>query len=500
MAPRQGRTKVPLRPYSSDRFSRFLALVVGLGLLVGSPSWAKTNSDLRKWAEGPIRYIARKDEVKHFKSLETDEAMAIFIEKFWRRRDPTPGTLTNEYREIFWRRVQESNNSFVDSTKPGWMTDRGKIWILYGPPTDIESYDDLQSDRTTGHGVIRWIYEGRPGQRMDVSPIVVVPFQRDTSGEYHLSYDPKLSSVFFDALAISENRFDQYDNFFEMMGSPTRSELSVMLDLGRMQEVPPADQVLLESVETMEAYQTLPLVVNLDRYYRPDDGRPIAVISVDLVNIVTPEKPAVIARFVPTAPGEDTRVLGEDSFRVFKGTDYRMAQGRIELDPGNYTMTVVVADPVAVQTGLHTISIDIPDVPKSIRLSDTVWAVDVDPVEYRSLASYDEPFHIGPFRVLPKPDSIYRQSDVVMLFLEVYGAEYPMRAAFQLEGLDEEGNWVPLGQPSVLEQSAAELAWEVPTNERWPVGKYRVRIDVTDAQDRLVTTQAEFELAIPDPS
>jgi len=491
---------VSIRQRKALRIQRLLAFCVGLALFAASPTWAKPGSALRKWVEGPIRYIAQKDEMKRYKSLETDEAMAIFIEKFWRRRDPTPKTLTNEYREMFWRRVQEANNSFVDSTKPGWMTDRGKIWVLYGPPSEISSYDDLQTDRTTGHGVIRWIYEGRPGQRMDVNPIVVVPFQRDPSGEYILSYDPKLSSVFFDALAISEGRFDEYDRFFDLVGSPTRSELSVMLDLGRMQEVPPADQVLLETVETMEAYHTLPLTVNLDRYYRPDDGQPIAVISVDLLNINTPEKPAIVARLVPRDPEAETRVLGEDSFRVFKGEDYRMAQGRLALDPGEYTLTVVVADPIAVQTGLHTSDVDMPEVPKTIRLSDAVWAVDVEPVEYKSLSSYDEPFHVGPFRVLPKPDSVYKQGEVVMLFFEVYGAGFPLSATFQLEGLDEAGNWVPLGQPSLLEQAAAELAWEVPTNERWPVGEYRVLVEVTDAEDRLVTTQVEFQLAIADAS
>ena len=196
----------------------------------------------------------------------------------------------------------------------------------------------------------------------------------------------------------------------------------------------------------------------------------------------------------------ETRVLGEDSFKVFKGTDYRMAQGRLELDPGKYTMTVVVADPVAVQTGLHTSDVEMPDVPKTIRLSDAVWAVDVEPVPYKSLASYDEPFHVGPFRVLPKADSIYKQGDVVMLFFEVYGAGFPLRATFQLEGLEEGGDWVPLGQPTVLEQEAGEVAWEVPTNESWPVGNYRVRVEVTDAEDRLVTTQVEFQLAIPDAS
>jgi hypothetical protein len=187
-------------------------------------------------------------------------------------------------------------------------------------------------------------------------------------------------------------------------------------------------------------------------------------------------------------------MLGEDSFRVVDGTDYRMAQGRLALNPGGYQMTVIVADPIAVQTGLHTTRIEVPEVPNSIRLSDTVWAVLVEPVEYKSLSSYDEPFHVGPFRVLPKPDSVYTQGDAVMLFFEVYGAEYPLRATFQLEGLDEKGNWLPLGQPSAIEQGAGELAWEVPTNERWPVGHYRVSIEVADAGERLVATQVAFEL------
>ena len=56
------------------RSTAVAALVAALGLLAGPAGDAKPSSELRKWAEGPIRYIARKDEVKHFKSLETDEA------------------------------------------------------------------------------------------------------------------------------------------------------------------------------------------------------------------------------------------------------------------------------------------------------------------------------------------------------------------------------------------------------------------------------------------
>ena len=124
---------------------RWIACGVGLAVLVGSPIEAKSG-DLKKWVEGPIRYISKKEEIKQFKSLDTDEGRAVFVERFWRRRDPSPGTLTNEYRQLFWRRVQEANNSFVDSTKPGWMTDRGKIWILYGPPTEIDSDPTLKTD------------------------------------------------------------------------------------------------------------------------------------------------------------------------------------------------------------------------------------------------------------------------------------------------------------------------------------------------------------------
>ena len=103
------------------------------------PLFAAGDSELRKWHEGPIRYIAVKEEVQEYKRLEGDSARALFIERFWRRRDPTPDTLTNEYRQLFWERVQQANASFLDSTKPGWMTDRGKIWILYGRPDTIDN-------------------------------------------------------------------------------------------------------------------------------------------------------------------------------------------------------------------------------------------------------------------------------------------------------------------------------------------------------------------------
>ena len=118
---------------------------------------------VREWIQGPVRYIALPEEIDLFKSLPDETARAAFIEYFWRRRDPRPETLTNEYRELFWRRVNEANERFADSAKPGWKTDRGKVHVLYGAPSRIEDdpYFDPRLGGSSGRGVIRWIYEGR---------------------------------------------------------------------------------------------------------------------------------------------------------------------------------------------------------------------------------------------------------------------------------------------------------------------------------------------------
>ena len=128
-----------------------------------------------------------------------------------------------------------------------------------------------------------------------------------------------------------------------------------------------------------------------------------------------------------------------------------------------------------------------------------VWATDLQPVRYSALASYDEPFHLGSFIVVPRPGGRFLPGDTVRLFYEVYGGEPPYRIAYKLEGQDNDGSWVGLGQPAEGEQSIRTQIWELPTSERWPLGSYRIVIDVRDAGDRLVSVQAPFVLESPLP-
>jgi len=469
-------------------------------LMLGSASGAvrppQETQDLEKWINGPIRYIALKEEMQAFKSLKSNGDRALFIERFWARRDPSPETLTNEYRQVFWERVQQANASFLDSTKPGCMTDRGKIYVLYGPPTDIQEELHLSAGgiAAAGRGVLRWIYEGRPSQRMDLDPIVVVPFERDVSGEYRISYDPKLSSVFFDANAIREGQDSSINKFLDIVGAATTSPMAVMLDLGKMQEVPPQEQVLLEHVETTEAYRTKPARVRLDRYVHPGRDEALLVVTVDLSEAGEGDRPAIIARFASFDATKQPRMLGEDSFRPSREVEARVAQGRILLEPGDYNVTVLVADPVKAETGMFRGTIHLEEPGERLRFSDIVWASTLDSLSYASLASHDEPFHLGPFRVVPHFESSIPRGEPIRLFFEVYGGELPLRVSYQLQGREDDGSWVDLGRPSSAEQQARGQAWELPTTDAWPLGEYRVKVEVVDAEDRLVAQELPFSL------
>ena len=94
---------------------------------------------LKKWLNKDVTYIISREEKKAFKQLTTDEERYQFIEQFWLRRDPNPDTIENETRDEHYRRIAYANERF-SSGQPGWMTDRGRIYITFGVPDQIESH------------------------------------------------------------------------------------------------------------------------------------------------------------------------------------------------------------------------------------------------------------------------------------------------------------------------------------------------------------------------
>src|SRR3989449_11283477 len=149
----------------------------------------------KDWLEKDVLYIITDEEKKAFKKLQTDDERERFIEEFWRRRDPDPDTDENEFKEEYYERIAYANEHFASGI-PGWKTDRGRIWIMYGKPDEREthptggSYDRPSYEgggNTSTYPFETWFYRYLPG----VGSGVEIEFVDPTgSGEYRIARNP----------------------------------------------------------------------------------------------------------------------------------------------------------------------------------------------------------------------------------------------------------------------------------------------------------------------
>ncbi len=148
----------------------------------------------KKWLDEDVRWIITDEEQKAFKLLSNDEERDQFIEAFWQRRDPTPDTIENEFKEEHYRRMAYANEHFAAGI-PGWKSDRGRIYIMYGPADEIEShpsggtYDrpmDEGGGSTSTFPFEDWRYRYLEG----IGQEVIIEFV-DTCmcGDYHMTMD-----------------------------------------------------------------------------------------------------------------------------------------------------------------------------------------------------------------------------------------------------------------------------------------------------------------------
>ncbi|MGC2112138.1 MAG: GWxTD domain-containing protein [Candidatus Korobacteraceae bacterium] len=148
----------------------------------------------KKWLNQDVLYIITPEEKSAFKQLSNDEERDQFIEQFWLRRDPTPDTPENEYKEEHYRRIAYANEHFGAGI-PGWKTDRGRIYIIWGPADQIEThptggtYDRPQEEgggTTTTYPYEDWRYRYLEGVGQNIELEFVDPC---SCGDYHLTSD-----------------------------------------------------------------------------------------------------------------------------------------------------------------------------------------------------------------------------------------------------------------------------------------------------------------------
>lgn len=150
-----------------------VVLLAALGLI------GQVQSAWQKWVDEDVAYIIEPAEKKAFLSLRDDAERAKFVEQFWSRRDPTPGTEKNERKVEHYRRISYANERFKAPQAPGWKSDRGRMYIRFGPPDEIESHPV--------QGKEQWLYHYLEG----IGKNVIMEFvDRDRSGVYRMTTDP----------------------------------------------------------------------------------------------------------------------------------------------------------------------------------------------------------------------------------------------------------------------------------------------------------------------
>ncbi len=136
----------------------FIMLAVGLGFSARARAAGQQENTgdavnlpvkYRQWLREDVVWIITPEERKAFLQLGADEERDEFMHQFWERRNPTPGSADNKAKDEHYRRIKYANQHFGTANDPGWRTDRGRVWIVYGPPDEIESHPDSSATGLT---------------------------------------------------------------------------------------------------------------------------------------------------------------------------------------------------------------------------------------------------------------------------------------------------------------------------------------------------------------
>jgi GWxTD domain-containing protein len=215
-------------------------------------------SAYRKWLDEDVRWIITDQEKKAFLSLSNDEERDAFIENFWRRRNPNPDSPENEFREEHYRRIAYANEHYA-AGKPGWMTDRGHIYIAFGPPDSTDSHPsggnyerplEEGGGETSTYPFETWHYRYLEGIGENIDIEFVDPCM---CGDYHMTIDrsekdallhvPNAGQTLYEQMGMAK-KSDRFKGGLEDLGPGPNSSTNQTKQFDRMElmaklEAPP---------------------------------------------------------------------------------------------------------------------------------------------------------------------------------------------------------------------------------------------------------------------
>ncbi|MFY9690646.1 MAG: GWxTD domain-containing protein [Candidatus Acidiferrales bacterium] len=510
----------------------------------------KSDSELKKeldsqyktWLDQDVVYIITPEERHTFLHLTTNEEREQFIEAFWQRRNPDPDSAENTFKEEHYRRIAYANEHYASGI-PGWKTDRGKIYIMWGPPDEVDAHPtggtwdrpmDQGGGETTTYAYEDWRYRYLEGIGENVELEFVDP---SGTGEYHLTTDPSEKDALLRVpgagltlaesmgMADKSSRFSNTDgtNVAEgQMGANMQSESMnefTRLELEANIFRPPP--VKFKDLEALSTSRIIRDQVKFD--YRYDFLRitsdtvlvpitvqiPVRQLSFQEKDGVDSANMNLFARI--TSLGGRVIQTFEDALRtdipasLLQGSlgTSRIYQKAVPLAPGLYRLDIVIKDINSGNVGVVNARLDVPRFDDDqLSNSSLILADDIQRVSTKDIGLGQ--FVLGDLKVRPKLDQTFTPEESMGVFLQVYNLKvddktHKADASVEFRVTkDEKGQTAPALKFDIPADKIPEhgeemtLANQITLGSLAP-GKYKLEVAVTDnVSKQTITPTTDF--------
>jgi len=506
-------------------------------------------SQYKKWLNEDVIYIITPEERRSFLHLSTNEEREQFIEAFWQRRNPDPDSPENTFKEEHYRRIAYANEHYASGI-PGWKTDRGKIYIMWGPPDEIDAHPtggtwerpmDQGGGETTTYPWETWRYRYLEGQGLGEN--VELEFVDPSStGEYHLTMDPSekdallmvpgagLTLAESMGMASKASRFSNTDGThmaegqFGAMGLNSNDEEFNRLEkYSAIFRPPPVKFKDLEAAATSRVVRDqvkfdyrfdflritsdtvlVPITVQIpvnQLSFQEKDG--VDSASMDLFVRVTSLGGRVVQTFEDTLRSDIPASLLQKSINTA-----RIYQKAVPLSPNLYRLDIVVKDVNSGNVGVVNTRLPVPRFQDDqLSASSLILADDIHAVSSKDIGLGQ--FVLGDVKVRPKLDGSFTPNDAMGVYLQVYNLKVDdktHRADTSVEyrvkkDKDAEPTLKFDVPPDRLPQHGEELTLEqLITLGSLAPGKYQLEVAVTDnLTKQTITPTVDFTVK-PSPA
>ncbi len=498
-------------------------------------------SPYKKWLDEDVVYIISAEERHSFLHLATNEEREQFIEAFWQRRNPDPDSPENTFKEEHYRRIAYANEHFASGI-PGWKTDRGKIYIMWGPADEVDSHptggnwdrpQDQGGGSTTTYPWETWRYRHLEGEGLGEN--VELEFVDPTStGEYHITMDPSekdallrvpgagLTTAESMGTSSKASRFSNTDGTNVAAGPMGRAygagqdEFSRLELMASIMRPPPVKFKDLEALSTSRLIRDqvkfqyrfdflritsdtvlVPITIQIpvrQLSFQEKDG--VDSASMNMFARITTLSGRVVQTFEDTLRADFPIALLQKSL----GTS-RIYQKAVPLSPGLYRLDIVVKDINSGNVGVENTRLAVPRFQDDqLSTSSLILADDLQKVSTKDIGLGQ--FVLGDVKVRPRLDQTFAADDSIGIFLQVYNLKVddtthkPDTSVEYRVTKDKET--VPTLKFSIptdkLPQHGEEMTLENRiTLASLPPGKYQLAIAVTDnLTKQTVTPTTDF--------